>query len=76
MHTYRQRVDPDTNELIWEVGFAGPDPLDSRSFRFMAQYDNPSDAAAFVNYLNGGAATGIPVSHEEPISGKRKRSHA
>jgi hypothetical protein len=74
MHTYRQRVDPDTNELIWEVGFAGADPLDSRSFRSMAEYDNPSDAAAFVNYLNGGAATGIPVSGGEEA--KRKRSQA
>jgi hypothetical protein len=67
IHSYRriQRAveggDPkDEAEEVYQVGLvSGADVLDSRQFVVMAEYDNPTDAAAFVAYLNGGPAPAV-----------------
>jgi hypothetical protein len=59
MHTYR----PAENGTGYTVGFECPSGILALSFRKLKTFQLEAEAAAFVNYLNGGTG-GLPTTQE------------
>ena len=64
MHTYRKQP----NGHLWEVGhyemIGNLDFSSSQDFNVNRRFNNETEAAAYVNYLNGGEGglpTGVPA---------------
>lgn len=52
MHTYRREKNGDTT--LWVVGYYTPVGVEPSEWVALRDFNNLNEAAAFVNYLNGG----------------------